>query len=122
MDHYYLLQVLLMFFLILSLTSGRALFYDEYEGKNRNFFPPRKSLIFLLEQANSRSNIFDSFPNDEDISSEEKDFHQRSVFPSSSDSQTRQQVMDLLRKAYQQGWKPNLKHHMPATRFGRHRR
>jgi hypothetical protein len=71
-------------------------------------------MIFILEQQNSQS--------DNDISYEEKEFHQRSIFSTSSPSQTRQQIIDLLRQAYNQGWKPNLKHYMPATRFGRHRR
>ena len=30
-------------------------------------------------------------------------------------------VIELLRKAYRQGWKPNLKHYIPGSRFGRHR-
>lgn len=45
----------------------------------------------------------------------------RAVFPSST-SQSRQQIIDLLRKAYNQGWKPNLKHYISGTRFGRHHR
>jgi len=36
-------------------------------------------------------------------------------------SQSRDNVIELLRKAYRQGWKPNLKHYIPGSRFGRHR-
>ncbi len=79
--------------------------------------------MVFLEQQNSQSNISNSFPDDDDdITYQEREFHRRSIFPTSSTSQTRQQLYDLLRKAYHQGWKPNLKHYMPATRFGRHRR
>ncbi len=77
---------------------------------------------FFLEQQNSQSNISNSFPDDDDITYQEREFHRRSIFPTSSASLTRQQLFDLLRKTYHQGWKPNLKHYMPATRFGRHRR
>ena len=59
---------------------------------------------------------------EKDISYGKREFHQRSAFPPSSTSQNRQQIMDLLRKAYDQGWKPNIKHYLSATRFGRHRR
>jgi hypothetical protein len=51
MDHYYLLQILLIFLLIFSLTSGRALLSDELnsddevdfdsdetKGKNKSVF------------------------------------------------------------------------------------
>jgi len=43
MNHDYFLQILFMFFLLISLTSGRTLFYDEldsddYQGKNKSLF------------------------------------------------------------------------------------
>jgi hypothetical protein len=49
-------------------------------------------------------------------------FQQRSIFDTAGTSQTREQLIDILRQAYNQGWKPNLKHYVPATRFGRHHR
>lgn len=60
-------------------------------------------------------------------SQEEKEFHGRSVLTSSKASNTlspdtRQAILDILQKALDQGWRPNLKHYIPATRFGRHRR
>jgi hypothetical protein len=58
---------------------------------------------------------------------EEKQFHQRGLFSSSHASHTisahtRQAIIDILQKAFDQGWRPHLKHYIPATRFGRHRR
>jgi len=80
-------------------------------------------LFFFLEQQNPQTKIYNSFPDDDDdITYQEREFHRRSVFPTSSASQARQEFIDLLRKAHRQGWKPYLKHHIPATRFGRHRR
>ncbi len=74
-------------------------------------------IIFRLDQQNSQLNPLSFFPDNT-----KREFHQRSAFPSSNTSQTRQQIIDLLRKAYNQGWKPNLKHYIPGTRFGRHNR
>ena len=58
---------------------------------------------------------------------EEREFYQRALSSSSHASRTisphtRQAIIDLLQKALDQGWRPNLKHYIPATRFGRHRR
>ncbi len=58
---------------------------------------------------------------------EENEFHERSIFSTSRPSHTisahtRQAIIDILQKAFDQGWRPNLKHYIPATRFGRHRR
>lgn len=56
---------------------------------------------------------------------EERQFYQRGLFTSSHPSRTisphtRQAIIDILQKAIDQGWRPGLKHHIPATRFGRH--
>lgn len=75
--------------------------------------------VLFLEQKNS---LLDSYSDNEDQSPEEREIHQRSIFPTSSVTHSRKELIDLLRKAYNQGWKPNLKHYIPATRFGRHRR
>jgi hypothetical protein len=58
---------------------------------------------------------------------EERKFHQRGLFSTSRASHTisthtRQAIIAILQKAYEQGWRPSLKHYIPATRFGRHRR
>ncbi len=58
---------------------------------------------------------------------EEKKFHERPIFSTSPSSQiisghTREAIIDILQKAFDQNWKPKLKHYIPATRFGRHRR
>lgn len=74
--------------------------------------------LICLEQENSQSDLF---PPDNDQYVQERKFHQRAIFPTSSATHSRQQFIDLLRQAYSQGWKPNIKHYMPATRFGRHR-
>jgi hypothetical protein len=76
-------------------------------------------MTFILEQKESHINLTDS---DNDVSNEEKEVQERSALNSPRSPQSRQQLLDMLRKAYNQGWKPNLKHYIPATRFGRHRR
>jgi len=128
MNHHYLLQIFLTFLLIFSLTSGRALSYDElnsdeYEGKSDNFYYIFVSytVFFLLERQDSESKMSNPIDTNYGIADEEKELDQRSILSSSHASQTRQQIIDILRKAYHQGWKPNLKHHMPGTRFGRNR-
>lgn len=42
------------------------------------------------------------------------------IWKKSQTSHSRQQIVEILRQAYGQGWKPQIKHYMPATRFGRH--
>lgn len=76
-------------------------------------------IIFILEPKESQLRSSNS---DDDVSYEEKEFNQRAILNTSNSSQSRQQLIDMLRQAYNQGWKPNLKHYMPSTRFGRHGR
>lgn len=69
----------------------------------------------------------DDFKHESVDSYEERLFHERSLHSSSRaprtiSAQTRQALIDIIQKAYDQGWRPNLKHYIPATRFGRHRR
>ncbi len=79
----------------------------------------------LSNMVNVGKDIDDS--NESYDSYEEKQFHQRGLFSSSHASHTisahtRQAIIDILQKAFDQGWRPHLKHYIPATRFGRHRR
>jgi hypothetical protein len=48
-----------------------------------------------------------------------KTSHRRSLLIT---SRSRQQMADILRQAYDQGWRPQIKNYMHATRFGRYRR
>jgi len=73
----------------------------------------------LIDDYDDDSLSYDSY--------EERKFHQRALFSSSRPSHTipahtRQAIIDILQKAFDQGWRPNLKHYIPGTRFGRHRR
>lgn len=75
----------------------------------------------------ARININDNSKEDSADSFEERLFHERSSDSSSRpprmiSAQTRQALIDIIQKAYDQGWRPSLKHYIPATRFGRHRR
>lgn len=75
-------------------------------------------MYIIEQQEDSLTNLSDTYNTKIDESNERKDHRQRSIL--GYGSQNRQQLIDLLRKAYSQGWKPNLKHYIPATRFGRH--
>lgn len=96
-------------------TVSYALFFSCIDDDN--LFPKDLSEIINGEDYDDRS--ADSY--------EERQFHQRSLHSSSHSppltisAQTRQALIDLFQKAYDKGWRPNLKHHIPATRFGRHR-
>ena len=73
----------------------------------------------LYNSDNDYDSSFDSF--------EERKYHERSLLRSSQvlnaiPPRTRQALMDLIQKALDEGLKPNQKHYIPATRFGRHRR
>ena len=128
MNPRYLIQIFLIFLLTFSLTSGQALSYDElnsddYEGKNQIFYyVSSSSIFFLLERQDSQSKISNTIASNTDVYDEVRELHRRSLLSTSRASQTRQEIIDILRKAYNQGWKPNLKHYIPGTRFGRHHR
>ncbi|UJR23059.1 hypothetical protein I4U23_026084 [Adineta vaga] len=109
MNHCYLLQLFLISTLFISLSLTRTipskkLESDEYE-----------------KQLDSESEISDINYSSDRQSDEEPEVYQRSILSTSRASATRQQIIDILRQAYSQGWKPNLKHYIPGTRFGRHR-
>ncbi|CAF3611031.1 unnamed protein product [Adineta steineri] len=73
------------------------------------------------QQKVSQLDITDTIDNTDDASSyEERQFQQRSILDTSHSSVTKQQLMDILRKLYNQGWKPPNKNYIPGTRFGRH--
>jgi hypothetical protein len=148
MNHYYVLQTCLIFLLVITLISGRALYYDQLdEEDNMKLYSIgeegtiRKQNFYLLimftiyiERQDPEPEVLRAINDndfDDHISSfdsyEEKQFHQRSIFTATGRShaisaQTRQALIDILQKAFDQGWRPNLKHYIPATRFGRHRR
>ncbi|CAF0939515.1 unnamed protein product [Rotaria sordida] len=91
-------------FLLIILNNGiKGLSYGELDSYE--YEEPQDSRAIKPDTSNSESN-------------EEKEEQHRSILRNSS--QNRQQLIDLLRNAYNQGWKPNLKHYIPATRFGRH--
>ncbi|CAF1184142.1 unnamed protein product [Adineta steineri] len=80
-------------------------------------------IFFRLEQQQqvSQLDITDTIDNTDDASSyEERQSQQRSILDTSHSSVTKQQLMDILRKLYNQGWKPPNKNYIPGTRFGRH--
>ena len=83
----------------------------------------------LAEILNEDYNNDDNNANDEFDSHEERKFHERSLFITQRpvhyiSAETRQALLDVLQQAADHGWKwkPNLKHYIPSTRFGRHRR
>lgn len=108
-DH--ILPILLIFLLSIStIIAGRFSISDdinssseEFEGKTLLF---EENIVFFSSSDLDRDNFF----------------NKRGIFPSSSASQSREQLLNLLRKAYHDGWKPNIKHYIPATRFGRQNR
>jgi hypothetical protein len=149
MNPSYTMQMCLVFFLLITLVFGRALYYDElieddntklYSGEDEGKINKRNSYSLItcvvLEKQDLKSKLSnalhdnddDSFNDNQSFDSyEEKKFHQRSIFTSSRPSNaisahTRQVIIDILQKALNEGWRPNLKHYIPATRFGRHRR
>ncbi|CAF3311354.1 unnamed protein product [Rotaria socialis] len=106
MGHSFLLQFFLIVLLILAYVHSRESSYDGFDSNDYE------------EQQNSLAQMSDTDdPNDEE-SDERNVSQQRSII--SHGSQNRHQLIALLRKAYSQGWKPNLIHYVPATRFGRH--
>jgi len=115
-------QIFLVFFLLTANVVGRAVYYDDLETFSSEEAQDLETrLPNMLFDSNNGDFSYDSY--------EEKKFHQRVLSSSSKPShtmsaQTRQVIVDILQEAIDQGWKPNpeLKHYIPATRFGRHRR
>jgi hypothetical protein len=134
----------------MTLIFGRTLDYDELneDDINTQSFPnedegkmKQLSLFvsnyifacFLLDRKDLKAELLDVLNDYDDDdndnpsfdSYEEKKFHQRSLFDASRPIHTlsvhsRQAIIDILQKALDRGWRPHLKHHIPATRFGRH--
>ena len=147
MNHRYLFQLLLILSLLITFLSGRALYYDELdeedrtkssssdeEGKQNEKLNKQNDFRSFLKKTDADSRLsnldhdFSNFVDDRSYDSyEERQFYQRALMSSSHASHTisphtRQAIIDILQKALDQGWRPNLKHYIPATRFGRHRR
>jgi hypothetical protein len=76
--------------------------------------------MYHLDQRDSLTQIPDTFDSKSEESVEKRGADQLALLNQSSNN--RQQLIELLRQAYNRGWKPSLKHYMPATRFGRHLR
>ncbi|CAF0801393.1 unnamed protein product [Rotaria sp. Silwood1] len=127
MNNYFTFPIILISFLLITLISGRAIYYDELNDDD-NTKPTSSDEEDYKSKLLNIVNDDDNDINDNDISfdsSEEKKFHQRQIVTRSEESNTvsphtREAIMDLLQKAFDQGWRPNLKHYIPATRFGRH--
>lgn len=139
--------MLLILALLITFLSGRALYYDELdeedgtgssssneEGKQNEKLNNENDFRSFLENSDADSRLsnldhdFSNLVDDRTYDSyEERQFYQRGILSSSHPSHTisphtRQAIIDILQKAFDQGWRPSLKHHIPATRFGRHRR
>ncbi|CAF2312190.1 unnamed protein product [Rotaria sp. Silwood2] len=114
----------------MTLISGRALYYDELNEDTNTKLTSSEEEDFKSQLSNILNDNDDDIDDNNDLSFdsyEEKKFHQRQISSDSQDSNTvsphtREAIMDILQKAFDQGWRPNLKHYIPATRFGRHRR
>ncbi|CAF0724985.1 unnamed protein product [Rotaria sp. Silwood1] len=127
MNNYFTFPIILISFLLITLISGRAIYYDELNDDD-NTKPTSSDEEDYKSKLLNIVNDDDNDINDNDISfdsNEEKKFHQRQIVTRSEESNTvsphtREAIMDLLQKAFDQGWRPNLKHYIPATRFGRH--
>ncbi|CAF1092397.1 unnamed protein product [Rotaria sordida] len=131
MNRYFTFQMIFIFFPLIILISGRALYYDELNDDTN-------TRLTLNEDEDFQSqlpNMLNENDNDNDIddgnlsfdSYEEKKYHDQQRFTRSGESNTisphtREAIMDILEKAFNQRWRPNLKHYNPSTRFGRHRR
>ncbi|CAF1148659.1 unnamed protein product [Adineta ricciae] len=128
-------QICILFSLFIALSYSRTIYYDEIieegstkpvpmeEDANINKNSKFRLADILYEDYNSDDNN----DNDEFDSYEERKFHDRSLFSTQRpnhyiSAQTRQALIDILQKAVDLGWKPKLKHYIPSTRFGRHRR
>ena len=135
----HLCSIFIICLLFITPISSRALYYDQLNEYD-NFKPSSiedegkriKSKCFacdlnrlFLDLQNLQPKV--SKLTDDDLSYdsyEERQFHQRALFSTTHamTTHTRQALIDLLQKAFDQGWRPPLKHYIPATRFGRHRR
>ena len=146
MNHYCIYQILLVLFLLITLITGRALYYDQLDEDDKTKLSSNEdngkilnekfnqsillSSILEIEDLDTKLSKWVNYQNDDSQSYdsyEERKFHQRGLFSSSRASHTisthtRQAIIDILQKAYDNGWRPSLKHYIPATRFGRHRR
>ena len=131
MNHSCLVQTFLILSLLLSLTSEHALFHDEldfsddtdsysdaYPSKNNYTSYYSSNITFPLENEDSLVKISDMYKTYNDMPVNKRQVLQRSIL-NQLRSYENQRLLDLLRKAYNQGWKPHLKHYLPATRFGR---
>ena len=146
MSHYQLFQTCVVLALLISLISGLPLSYDQLDEENGDMLLSSSEIdgeidavvvgsldmFFSVDKLDPESDVanivnrkdFDDVSLD---SYEERLYHERSISSSTRPTnaaagQTRQALIHFLQKAYDQGWRPNLKHYIPATRFGRHRR
>jgi hypothetical protein len=147
MNFYYVLQICLSFLLLITITAGRVLRYDESDEENnsdlvlieaeskgkrkRSSSPLSKRSSFFLanddDNAKPADAAYESSDNSDIDTYEERKFHERSIFstlrpPHFISARTREALIDFLQKAVEKKWRPNLKHYNPSTRFGRHRR
>lgn len=146
-NSYHILLIHLILTLLVTGISSRAVNYDrsdeevnnndliidesagETQQRTLSFNPSIRSAG--SEDDNSRfvNELYGS-NNDADVdvdSYEERQFHERSLFttlrpPQFVSARTREELIDLLQKAVNQGWRPSLKHYNHSNRFGRHRR
>ncbi|UJR25843.1 hypothetical protein I4U23_007193 [Adineta vaga] len=133
MAYYIIIQIFIGVILVFTCTSGRSVYYKELSNIDN-----AKSISSEDDSNADDSNLIlteilsDEYNNnkaedDKYDSYEERKFHERSLFSTSRpahslSAQTRQALMDILQKAVDRGWTPALKHYVPSTRFGRHRR
>ena len=146
MSHYHLFPICFALALLISVTSGRALSYDQLDEEDGDMLLSSSEndgrtgaaafgsldILFSADKRDLESELSNRLSlkdfDDASLDSyEERLYHERSIFSSTRPTnaaagQTRQALIDFLQKAYDQGWRPNLKHYIPATRFGRHRR
>ena len=124
MDMASLHHIIFLLLFLLSLTSARVLTNEDDERKQE--YPISRH---LNGSDRLRSFDFEAFfyicleehHRHRSLPTERRSLQRRtSLLKKSQTSHSRQQIAEILRQAYGQGWRPPIKHYMPATRFGRH--